>query len=146
MRPSLLGALVLLAAAVAGCNDRPHLQLQIAAGGDRVVWSTPIALGERFHVSFVHSQEKVRWSHHYLAAAGPAIVQDGSTFGSYGAGMPMSPVERRNASFIASGVQHVGSIPMLSWRAAGTELNVHGTNVSLDQWFGDYERFEIRIR
>jgi hypothetical protein len=132
------------AASSAGDAAAPRA-LEITAGG-RVTWRAPIAAGERFAVSFMHSQERTRWTQHYVAVNDGRIRQVASTFGSYGAGMPLGEVTRSPAGFTAHTDRRFSSIPMMNSRAAQLTLRYRDHTFAIDRWFADYERFEIRVR
>jgi hypothetical protein len=119
--------------------------LEIGAGG-RVVWRVPIAVDERFELSFVHSQERTLWTQHYFAGADARIWQDASTFGAYGAGMPDGRATRSAEGFTVRVNRRLSSIAMMNSRAAELRLRYRGHTFALDRWFADYERFEIRVR
>jgi hypothetical protein len=131
-----------LLADVAGSRER---RLEIAGSG-RVVWSSPIRAGERFDVSFIHSQERTLFVQRYVAGADGTVEQDEVQFGSYGAGMPLEPVARGGDRFTARVQRRLAVVPMLSSRAAQLRLRYRGNDVAIDQWFDDFEPFEIRIR
>lgn len=126
-------------------GSRAEHRLEIA-GAQGAVWAYRIAPGQPFDVTFVHSQERTRWTQHYVAGDDGAIHQTGSTFGSYGAGMPTGPVRRTADGFESHVERRLVSIPMLSSKAAELTLIVEGRRMALDRWFPDFEAFEIRIR
>ena len=130
--------------AVAGDAATPRT-LEISAGA-RVAWRAPIHAGERFDVSFVHSQERTVWTQHYVASRDGRIRQESSTFGSYGAGMPRERVTRSPEGFTARVDRRFASIPMMHSHAARLTLRYRGRTFAMDRWFADYERFEIRVR
>lgn len=119
--------------------------LEIVARG-RVTWRAPIAAGERFAVSFLHSQERTLWTQHYVALNDGRIRQVASTFGSYGAGMPLGEVRRSPAGFTARSDRYFASIPMMHSRTAQLTLQYRGHTFAVDRWVADYERFEVRLR
>ena len=127
---------------VAGSGDR---RLEIAGSG-RVVWSAPIRAGERFDVSFIHSQERTPFVQHYVAGSDGGVEQDGVSFGSYGAGMPLEPAVRGENRFTAQVRRRLAAVPMLSSHAARLRLRYRDRDVAIDQWFDDFDPFEIRIR
>jgi hypothetical protein len=137
----IAGSLSLGASTAAG--RRLHLEI---AGRGGIVWSQAVSPGEPFDVSFLHSQEKVRWTQHYRVGHDGRIGQTGSTFGSYGAGMPMGPAHRAGDGFSAPVDLPLASIPMLGSAAAGITLTIEGRALALDRWFQDFEPFEIRLR
>lgn len=145
-RLRLLVMCLLAASCTLGASrlSRAH-RLEIA-GAQGVVWASRIVAGQAFDVSFVHSQERTRWTQHYVADEDGAIRQIGSTFGSYGAGMPLGPVHRTGEGFESPVDRRFSSIPMLSSKAAELMLIVEGRRMALDRWFPDFEAFEIRIR
>jgi hypothetical protein len=136
---------IVLCAAVSSAGDTVAPRaLEITAGG-RVAWRAPIEAGEPFAVSFMHSQERTLWTQHYVALNG-GIRQVSSTFGSYGAGMPLGEVTRSPAGFTAPTDRRFTSIRMLNSRAAQLTLQYRDHTFAIDRWFADYERFEIRVR
>ena len=139
---SLVVAGLTLGAASSEVRQR---RLEVAGAGG-VVWSQAVLPGDTFDVSFVHSQERTRWIQHYRVAGDGAIRQTGSTFGSYGAGMPIGPVRLTKGGFEAPVDRRLPSIRMLSSKAAELTLVFAGRRMALDRWFQDYAAFEIRIR
>lgn len=146
-RPHSVLAMLLAAAMVLvnGIGLAHSLRLEIA-GPHGVVWSRPIAAGEPFEVAFVHSQERTPFDQHYIARRAGLIEQDSVRFGSYGAGMPMTAVVISDSSFVAAVERRLTAVRMLSSHAARLRLRYRGRELRIDQWFDDYEPFEIRIR
>lgn len=124
--------------------DPVGVQLQIAAN-QHVLWAAPVSRGELIDVSFVHSQERTLWTQHYRVGEDDVLWQDGSTFGSYGAGMPLGDVQRTRAGFRDHTTLRVDVVRLLNWKPAQLTLHYRGRAIALDQWFEDYEPFEIRV-
>lgn len=141
----LIACLATAAIAFGASATRGERRLEIA-GRRGSVWASPVAPGQPFDVTFVHSQERTRWTQHYVVGRDGAIVQTGSTFGSYGAGMPLGPARLTAEGFVSAVGRRLESIRMLSSTSAGLALLVDGRRVALDRWFQDFEPFEIRIR
>ena len=138
-------ASAMLSVCLSGCLVGKAHRLEIAEHG-RVSWAHAVRAGDTFDVSFVHSQERTRWTQHYRVADGGSLMQTGSTFGSYGAGMPIGSAVRTDDGFTAPLELRLSAIPMLAAASAELTLIVEGRRVALDQWFQDYDAFEIRIR
>jgi hypothetical protein len=113
---------------------------------DRVLWSTPVQPGDTFEIAFQHSQERTAWVQHYRVGIDRAIWQDGSTFGSYGAGMPLMAVNRDHGGFHTRQRRRIGELRMLSSTAAGLRMDMNGRTLEVGRWFDDYEPFAIRVR
>jgi hypothetical protein len=143
LRGVLFGCVAALCGIAAGSSPQIE-QLQIASGG-YVAWEGPIERGERIDVSFVHSQERTLWTQHYRVGNDFVLWQDGSTFGSYGAGMPLGRVQRTGAGLTNRTTLRVGVVRLLNWKPARLTLHYRGHTIALDQWFEDYEPFEIRV-
>jgi hypothetical protein len=139
------GAAVVFLAVWSSAGLTRSARLEIA-GNDLVVWSAPIRAGERFDLSFIHSQERTLFVQRYIAGPDGSVEQDEVMFGSYGAGMPLEPVARSGDRFTARVQRRLAAVPMLSSRAAQLRLRYRGRDVAIDQWFDDFEPFEIRIR
>jgi hypothetical protein len=144
----LHGLLICVVAALCGIGAEAKgadlTRLQVASRGT-VVWAAPIERGERLDVSFIHSQERTLWTQHYRLGDDGALWQQGSTFGSYGAGMPLGRVERTSTGFTDHTTFRVGGVRLLNWKPAHLTLHYRGRAIALDQWFEDYEPFEIRV-
>jgi hypothetical protein len=136
-----LAALCSLSAGTDG--SAPHW-LRIATE-DRVVWQAAIATGERIDFSFVHSQERTLWTQHYRVGDGGVLWQEGSTFGSYGAGMPTGPTRRSRAGLTEATIRRLGAVHLLNSKRAHLMLHYRGRTIAVDQWFEDYEPFAIRV-
>lgn len=138
-----LAVVVMAVLSLAGLTRSARLEI---VGRDHVVWSAPIRDGERFDVSFIHSQEQTRFVQHYVAKSDGSVAQDGVSFGSYGAGMPLGRVVRTGELFTAHVQRRLVAVPMLSSHAARLRLRYRDRDVAIDQWFDDFDPFEIRIR
>ncbi len=126
----------------------PHLEL-VARG--RVIWSTPLRAGEHFHVSFTHSSEGCRWTHHYAALDDGRVRQHGSTFPCVGPGMPTAstdgtPVRRTAAGYDMSAPRVLDRLTIMNWRPARITLQLGGRTWPVGEWLPDYEAFAIRVR
>ena len=131
------------ATALAGLTPAPRLEL--VAGG-RVLWSAAAAEGQRFDLSFEHSQERTPFVQHYVVGAAGVIEQDGVSFGSYGAGMPLEPVVLDGHLWTARVRRRLQSVRMLASRSAHVRIVFRDAEVAIDQWLDDYEPFELRLR
>jgi hypothetical protein len=109
-------------------------------------WQAPLAEGESFAISFVHSQEKTLWIQHYRAAEDGTIAQTGSTFGSYGAGMPLEATRLTPLGFTVPLNRRFHAIQMRNSRDAQLTLHYRSHRYAIDQWFEPFAPFEIRVR
>ena len=123
-----------------------NLQRLEIVSGDRVLWSLRVQAGDTFEVAFRHSQESTAWVQHYRVGDDRAIWQDGSTFGSYGAGMPLLPVHRDGRGFHTRQRRRIGELRMLSSTAAGLRVDLRGRTLEVGRWLDDYAPFAIRVR
>lgn len=152
MRRTGLG---LLAACVALCagGHQPAaghglvLEVVTAQG---LVWRTAVRPGERFDLSFVHSSERCRWTHHYRATAS-GIWQEGSTAPCLGAGMwdgssDGLAVIRAERGYVVSAPRLIGELSMLGSRRADIALALGARSVALSPMLRDFEPFTVRIR
>jgi hypothetical protein len=148
--PALLGVALLLLPALASVQGATTRHLELVRGDGRVAFRAVIGREERFDVAFEHSQERVRWIQHYVATAGGEIRQVASTFASYGAGMPLSEpgtrLRRSPQGYVAAVRREFATISMMHSFSARLTLRYRGAELPLDQWFGDYETFVLRVR
>lgn len=119
-----------------------HLEITVR---NRIVWRAPVALDERFDLSFVHSQERTLWTQHYRAGADGQLWQEGSTFGSYGAGMPLGRTFRSARGFTVATRRRLGTLRLLNSRSAQLTLFYRGQPLPIGRWFEDYEPFALRV-
>lgn len=125
-------------------------RLELVARGD-VVWSEPAHAGDRVDVSFTHSSEGCRWTHHYAVSEDGRLRQTGSTFPCVGPGMPTAstdatPVRRLPAGYQVAAPRLFDRISMMNWRPAEITLRFSGRTWPIGQWLADYEAFVMRVR
>lgn len=127
-----------------GDGEARRLELLNAQG--RRVWVEPLAAGESFDVSFIHSSEGCRWTQHYREHA-RRIEQTASTFPCYGAGMPTDrPTETTPAGFTVAAVHDLGEIVMRHSRGADITIAHRGAAHRVADHLNDGERFVLRVR
>jgi hypothetical protein len=139
------GAL-LFAFTVATVGDGEARRLELLNERGRRVWVGPLAAGESFDVSFVHSAERCRWTQHYREHA-RRIEQTASTFPCYGAGMPTDrPTETTAAGFRVAAVQDLRALVM--WHSSVADITIgHRAAVHrVADHLNDGERFVLRVR
>lgn len=127
-----------------GDGEAPRLELLNERG--RRVWVEPLAAGESFDVSFIHSSERCRWTQHYREHV-RRIEQTASTFPCYGAGMPTDrPAETTADGFKVAAVQEIGELVMRHWRDADITIGHRGAAYRVADHLNEGERFVLRVR
>ena len=142
---------VALACAAAGGAPIPAPRLAVVLADDTIVWDGPVRAGEAFDVAYEHSSERCRWTHHYEVGAGRRLLQLGSTFPCYGAGMPIastdgSPVTRSAAGFDVAAPRALPRVPMMNSRRAAITLRHRARDVAIGDLVPDMDTFAIEVR
>jgi len=138
--------ILLLASTMAIIGDGAARRLELLDEQGRRVWVEPLAAGESFDVSFVHSSERCRWTQHYREHA-RRIEQTASTFPCYGAGMPTDrPTETTTAGFTVATAQDLGELVMWHSRGADITIAYRAAAHRVADHLNDGERFVLRVR
>lgn len=151
MRRTALGLLLLGVAVCRGDHPRAGRTLALEVVRDGVpVWRADLRPGEPFDLSFVHSAERCRWTHHYRATPS-GVWQEGSTAPCLGAGMwgassEREPAARTEQGYLVRAPRLVGEISMLGSRRADLALTLGARCVRLSPMLRDFEPFSVRIR
>jgi hypothetical protein len=143
-RIGLAAALLLCLSGMASSGGRPVLEVESSAG---VIWRGEVEEGEAFDVSFIHSAEHCRWTHHYHVR-GRSIEQVASTFACFGAGMPSwTPATRISTDgYTVPAPLRLSGIAMMNSTAAEIALRHRGRAVPIGARLADWERFRVRVR
>lgn len=137
---------LLLSSTLPAVGDGEARRLELLNERGRRVWVAPIAAGESFDVSFIHSSERCRWTQHYREHA-RRIEQTASTFPCYGAGMPTDrPTETTSAAFRVAAAQELGELVMRHSRGADITIGHRGAAYRVADHLNDGERFVLRVR
>lgn len=145
-RASLLPAVLV---AVAALEGHQPLRLEVADGRGRIVGVVAVHPGEACDLSFRHSVERVPWRQHYVVRAG-GLDQTGSSFPSYGAGMPSTPEEgrysRQGGWLRYEARVRLGPVTWLNSREAGVTLRCGDRMLALSDLVDDMATFSVSVR
>ncbi len=143
---TLLGSLIFLQCS---CLTTAPTALSVVSASGRTIWSGTIFTGERFDITFVHSQEHCLWTQRYAVTANWFIEQTSSNYPCFGAGLPLETARHRlsrtDLGYAMTGQSRFRNIDMMNSTQANITLVYRGHAIRLSSRMAEFERFSLRV-